>query len=132
MIAACNSTPDVSATYHADSAATAKKDTAKYGEMKMYWLVFLLKGNNRTQDSIASARIQAAHIANIERLAKEGKIVMAGPMGYDKDLRGIFIMNCKDSAEAASYIKTDSAIITGRLRFELHPWWTAKGKYEFN
>jgi hypothetical protein len=55
----------------------------------------------------------------------------AGPMGYDKDLRGIFIIDAKDSAEAASYIKTDSAIILGRLRFEVHPWWTAKGKYEF-
>ncbi len=62
----------------------------------------------------------------------EGKIIMAGPMGYDKDLRGIFIIDARDSAQAASYIKTDSAIITGRLRFELHPWWTAKGKYEFN
>jgi uncharacterized protein len=106
------------------------KDTPKY-EMKTYWLVFLLKGPNRTHDSATSARIQQAHLANIDRLNKEGKIIMAGPMGYNKDLRGIFIMDCKDSAEAASYIKTDTAIVTGRLRFEIHPWWTAKGKYEF-
>lgn len=109
----------------------AKSDTMQYGEMKQYWLTLLYKGPNRTQDSTAAERIQAAHLANIDRLAKEGKIVMAGPMGYDKDLRGIFIIDAKDSAEAASYINTDSAIITGRLRFELHPWWTAKGKYEF-
>ena len=107
------------------------KDTAKFGEMKTYWLVFLLKGPNRTHDSATSARIQQAHLANIDRLHEAGKIVMAGPMGYNKDLRGIFIMDCKDSAEAASYIKTDSAVVTGRLRFEIHPWWTAKGKYEF-
>ena len=107
------------------------KDTVKYGEMKTYWLVFLLKGPNRTHDSATSARIQQAHLANIDRLAKEGKIIMAGPMGYNKDLRGIFIMDCKDSAEAASNIKTDTAVVTGRLRFEIHPWWTAKGKYEF-
>ncbi|HEY0680113.1 MAG TPA: YciI family protein [Chitinophagaceae bacterium] len=109
----------------------AGADTTKYGPMKMYWLVFLLKGPNRVHDSATSARIQKAHIANIERLANEGKIVMAGPMGYNKDLRGIFIMNCKDSAEAASYVKTDSAIITGRMRFEIHPWYIATGKYEF-
>ena len=89
------------------------------------------KKTNGTHDSAASAQIQQAHMANIGRLHEAGKIVMAGPMGYDKDLRGIFIMDCKDSAEAASYIKTDSAVLTGRLRFEIHPWWTAKGKYEF-
>lgn len=99
--------------------------------MKQYWLAFLYKGEIRNQDSLVAAKIQTAHIANINRLAVEGKIIMAGPMGYDKDLRGIFIIDAKDSAQAASYIKTDSAIITGRLRYELHPWWTAKGKYEF-
>jgi uncharacterized protein len=107
------------------------KDTSPKYEMKQYWLTFLYKGTNRNHDSATSARIQAAHIANIERLAKEGKIIMAGPMGYNKDLRGIFIIDAKDSAQAASYVNTDSAIITGRLRFEVHPWWTAKGKYEF-
>ena len=101
--------------------------------MKQYWLVMLLKGNNRTHDKPTAQRIQDAHIANIDRLAAEGKIVMAGPMGYkyDADLRGIFIMDAQDSVTAASYVKTDSAIITGRLRFELHPWWTQTGTYTF-
>ena len=111
---------------------TAKNDTTPVYEMKQYWLTFLYKGPNRNQDSATAARIQKAHIANIERLASEGKIIMAGPMGYNRDLQGIFIINAKDSAEAASFIKTDSAVILGRLRFEVHPWWTAKGKYEFN
>ncbi|HYE54806.1 MAG TPA: YciI family protein [Chitinophagaceae bacterium] len=130
MMASCNSNPASVTVTDVDSV---KADTAKpkYGEMKKYWLVFLLRGNNRTQDTAASARIQKAHIANIERLADEGKIVMAGPMGYDRDLRGIFIMNCRDSMEAVNLVQTDSAIITGRLRFEVHPWWAAKGTYEF-
>lgn len=110
---------------------TAKVDTAQKTEMKQYWLVFLLKGPNRDQDSITGEKIQEAHIKNIHRLAGLGKIVIAGPMGYDKDLRGIFIMDCKDSLEAASYINTDTAVVTGRMRFEIHPWWTAKGKVEF-
>lgn len=114
-----------------DSIAGVAKDTAQNFEMKQYWMVFLKKGPDRSQDSISAAKIQEAHIRNIDRLAALGKIVLAGPMGYDKDLRGIFVIDAKDSAEAAGYIKTDSAILTGRLRFELHPWWTAKGKYEF-
>src|SRR5688572_18638230 len=101
--------------------------------MKQYWLVMLLKGNNRTHDKATAQRIQAAHIANIDRLAAEGKVVMAGPMGYkyDADLRGLFIMDAPDSTTAASYVKTDSAVITGRLRFEVHPWWTQTGSYTF-
>jgi uncharacterized protein len=129
MIASCNTQPDITIST-ADTSATAK-DTAKYGEMKKYWLVLLYKGNNRTHDSATAARIQEKHIANIDRLASEGKVIMAGPMGYDKDIRGIFIMDCKDSMEAVSLVQTDTAVITGRLRFEVHPWWTAKGKYEF-
>ncbi len=114
-----------------DMITVGSKDTAQKFEMKQYWMVFLKKGPNRTQDSTSAAKIQDAHMRNIGRLATLGKIVLAGPMGYDKDLRGIFVIDAKDSAEAASYINSDSAIITGRLRFELHPWWTAKGKYEF-
>jgi len=106
-------------------------DTTPVYEMKQYWLVFLYSGGVRSQDSIAAAKIQQAHMKNIERLAAEGKIIMAGPMGDNGNLRGIFIMDGKDSTEIAGHIKVDSAIVTGRLRFEIHPWWTAKGKYEF-
>ena len=133
LFSACNNESQVAHT-NPDSELAGKKDSMVYGEMKQYWLVFLKKGLNREQDSISKAKIQEAHIANIERLAAEKVIIMAGPMGYTypNDLQGIFIMDAKDSATAASYIKTDSAIITGRLIFEIHPWWTAQGKYEFN
>jgi len=108
------------------------KDTSVYtNEMKRYWLVLLQKGPNRNQDSISAEKIQAAHMANINRLAKEGKIVMAGPIGIEDDLRGIFLMNCADSTEVENFVRTDSAVITGRLIMKYYPWWTAKGKYIF-
>ena len=114
----------------AASTRVVNDTTPKY-EMKQYWLVFLLKGTNRGQDSATAANLQSGHMANIERLHREGKIIMAGPMGYNRDLRGIFIMDAKDSTEAASYVNTDPAVIAGRLRFEVHPWWAAKGTYIF-
>ena len=108
------------------------KDTSVYsGEMKRYWLVLLQKGPNRNQDSISAAKIQAAHMANINRLAKEGKLIMAGPIGIEDDLRGIFIMNCADSTEVENFVRTDSAVITGRLIMKYYPWWAGKGKYIF-
>jgi len=113
------------------NARITNLDSTPVYDMKQYWLVLLYSGNTRSQDSISAAKIQQAHMNNIERLAAEGKIIMAGPIGSKGNLRGIFIMDGKDSTEIAGHIKLDSAIVTGRLRFEIHPWWTAKGKYEF-
>lgn len=123
------------AAFARDGAAIKTKissiDPTPVYEMKRYWLVLLYRGNTKGQDTLSAAKIQKAHMNNIERLAADGKIIMAGPMGGKGDLRGIFVMDGKDSSEIAGHVKIDSAIVTGRLRFEIHPWWTAKGKYEF-
>ena len=121
----------IASSRSANSIAATIVDTTPTYEMKQYWLVLLFSGSQRSQDTATAAKIQKAHINNIERLAAEGKIIMAGPMGDKGNLRGIFIMDGKDSTEIVGHIKIDSAIVTGRLRFEIHPWWTAKGKYEF-
>jgi uncharacterized protein YciI len=114
------------------SVYNLESDTTVYSEeMKRFWLVLLKKGPNRNQDSVSRAKIQTAHLANITRLAKEGKILMAGPIGVENDLQGIFLMNCKDSTEVAQFINTDTAVITGRLKMEYYPWWSAKGKFIF-
>ncbi len=133
LVIACSNeqkSPDVSITNPGKYDIT-KDTTVTAGEMKRYWLVLLQKGPNRTQDSISAEKIQAAHMANINRLAKEGKLVMAGPIGVEDDLRGIFLMNCTDSTEVENFVKTDSAVMTGRLIMKYYPWWTMKGKYIF-
>jgi len=106
-------------------ANKAVSDTPKV-EMKKYWMVFLKRGPHRNQSTADAARIQDKHMANINRLAASGKLMVAGPFGDDGDLRGIFILDCADSAEAADIVRTDTAVITGRLAFEIKPWWTAK------
>ncbi len=51
------------------------------------------------QDSIFKG-----HMANINKLAAEGKLVVAGPLGKnDKNYRGIFIFDV-DNVEAAKAI----------------------------
>ncbi len=103
-----------------------EKEKPKY-EMKIYQMVFLYKGSNRGQDSVEVMRIQEAHLANIQRLADEGKLIVAGPFLDDKDLRGIFVFDSESEAEVKELVETDLAIITGRLRYEIRPWMTAKG-----
>src|SRR5215510_11229080 len=120
---ACNNkaTPDTGKGKPAEQYDINKDSTVSAGEMKRYWLVLLQKGPNRKQDSLSAEKIQAAHMANINRLAKEGKLIMAGPIGVDDDLRGIFLMNCADSNEVQNFVKTDSAVITGRLIMKYYP-----------
>ncbi len=90
------------------------------------WFVMLVKGNNRTQDSVTAAKIQEGHLANIGKLAKEGKIIAAGPFLDDTNWRGIFIMKCRDQKECEELLKSDPAVATGRLGYEIHPWMTGK------
>jgi uncharacterized protein YciI len=125
IIAAANNKP------LPNTITTKAKDSTPTAQMKQYWLVLLKAGPNRNHTKVDSDQIQAAHMATISRFHEQGKIIMAGPMGNEQDLRGLFIMNGKDSSEIASLVATDSAVITGLLRFEVHPWWTVKGKYEF-
>ncbi len=103
-----------------------QKDTVKH-VMKQYYFVMLLKGNNRTQDSTTAAQIQKAHLENISRLTKEGKIIVAGPFGDDGNWRGIFIFDAASKEEVAQLLQTDEAIKSGRLAYEIHPWWTQTG-----
>lgn len=101
-------------------------DTVKH-EMKQYYFVMLSKGNNRSQDSATVQQIQKAHLENIGRLSKEGKIIVAGPFGDDGNWRGIFIFDVATKEEVEQLLKTDMAISSGRLAYEIHPWWTQTG-----
>lgn len=113
------------------SAAQAQEEDSKPAgkkyEMKQYWMVFLKRGPNRDQDSATATMLQKGHLENIGRLANEGKILVAGPFGDDGEVRGIFIMDCRNREEADSLCATDPAVKAGRLAVDIRPWWTAKG-----
>ena len=97
--------------------------------MKQYYFVLLTKGARRGEitDTARINELQRGHMANIERLAKEGKIIVTGPFGDDGNWRGIFIFDCETQEEVEKLLQTDPAIAAGRMAYERHPWWTAKG-----
>lgn len=100
-------------------------------QIRKYWFVMLLKGANRTQDSATAANIQKEHLANIGRLYNEGKIKVAGPFGDRGEWLGIFIFDCETKEEVEKLLKTDAAISSGRLAYDLRPWYTAPiGSFE--
>lgn len=97
-------------------------------EMKQYFFVMLTRGDRRDEitDTTVINNIQEKHLANINRLAEMGKILVAGPFGDETNWRGIFIFDCETQEEVENLLNTDPAIISGRLAYEIHPWWTAK------
>lgn len=98
--------------------------------MKQYYFVMLTKGDkrNETVDTAYLNKLQRLHLANIDRLANEGKILVAGPFGDDGNWRGIFIFDCEQQSEVEHLLQTDPMIAAGWLGYEIHPWWTAKNE----
>lgn len=95
----------------------------EYG-MKMYTLVILKTGENKTTDKAKIDSAFKGHMANIGKLAANRKLVVAGPMGKnDKGYRGIFIFNVKTVAEAQDLLKGDPAVQSGILATEIYPWY---------
>lgn len=115
------------ATY---DAALAQKLKADDIGMKKYVMAFLKRGPNRAKDAEEAKKIQAGHMANINRMAQSGKLVVAGPFLDNGDLRGIYIFNVESVAEAEELTKTDPAIQAGTLAMELHPWYGSAAMQE--
>jgi uncharacterized protein len=93
------------------------------GMAKVY-LVLLKKGPAWTAEKTdATKAIQAGHMANIERLWKEKKLIVAGPGGDDGDMRGVFVFDTDSLDEAKALAASDPAVKAGRLAPEFHSWW---------
>jgi uncharacterized protein YciI len=96
--------------------------------LKQYYFVMLVRGENANAiDSLSLVKIQEGHMANINKMAESGKLQIAGPFGDDGNWRGIFIFDVATEEEVIELLKDDPAIQTGRLAYEIHPWWTLPG-----
>ncbi len=95
----------------------------EYG-MKKYVFCLLKSGTNTTVSKEESKKLFEGHMANIGKLAKEGKLVVAGPfMKNDRNYRGIYVFNVETVEEAKKLVETDPAIKANLLEAELTPWY---------
>lgn len=100
--------------------------------MKKYVMAFLKSGSVKLTDSTERKNLQMAHMKNIQRMANEGKLIIAGPFLDDQEIRGIYIFNVETIEEAKVLTETDPAIIAGSLVMELHPWYGSAALMEIN
>jgi uncharacterized protein YciI len=105
-----------------DAGLAEELGADEYG-MRRYVMALLKAGPNRDQDEETADELQNAHMANIQRLAEEGQLILAGPFLDNGELRGIYVFDVTTVEEAATLTQTDPAIQAGRLEMELHPWY---------
>lgn len=95
--------------------------------MQQYFLAFLKRGANRTQNKAEADSLQTLHMAHLGRMYEEGYADISGPFGDDGEIRGITIYNVPTQKIADSLANLDPMVKSGRLKIEIHPWWAAKG-----
>jgi uncharacterized protein YciI len=64
-------------------------------------------------------------MANIQRLADAGKLVVAGPFGGKSDWRGMFVFAVSTQEEAEQLVATDPVIKSGEMVAEYHPLYSS-------
>ncbi len=108
-------------------AQQEEKESEEF-KLKQYYFVMLVRGPNANAiDSLSLVKIQEGHMANINKMAESGKLQIAGPFGDDGNWRGIFIFDVATEEEVKELLKDDPAFQSGRLAYEIHPWWTMPG-----
>ncbi len=104
--------------------ALAKRVGADARGMRPYVLVVLKTGPTRTADGEARKALFAGHFANMERLAKDGHLVLAGPFTDDPDgWRGLFLLAVEDLDSARRLAETDPVLQSGEMVAEYHRWY---------
>ena len=109
----------------------AKSLNADERGMKKYVFCLLKSGTNTTASKEETQKLFEGHMANINKLAKEGKLVVAGPfMKNDRNYRGIYVFNVETIEEAKTLVATDPAIQAKLLEAELTPWYATAALQE--
>ena len=118
---AAEPTPVASASPHASGPPM---------EFDSFFLVLLVRPPNAPEMPKAELdKLQEGHMANMRRLADEGKLFKAGPTEdfSGRNVRGIFILKADSLDQAKEWVATDPSVKAGRLAPEFMKWFVQKG-----
>lgn len=111
--------------------ALAKRLGADERGMKPYVLVILKTGPKADLPKAELETLFKGHMANIKRMAAEGKLLVAGPLAENaKHYEGIFVFNIAKAEDAEPLLKSDPAISAGALAYEIYGWYGSAAMME--
>jgi uncharacterized protein YciI len=105
-------------------ALAACADSAAKKPAGEYVLVLLKSGTNTGLSKEESQQVFAGHFANMQRLAGERELLVAGPFSSpkrDPELRGLFVIDEATVDAAEKLAATDPTIVAKVMRLESHP-----------
>jgi len=106
-----------------DSLLAKKVGVDDYG-MKQYVLVILTTGPSAITDKKIVDSLFKGHMANMGVLAKDSRLVVAGPFGKnDMKYRGLFVFNTGSIEDAKAWVATDPAVKSGLLDAVYVKWY---------
>jgi hypothetical protein len=104
-------------------AEEKRKNPQSKDEMVTYQMALLSRKAGTNLGDAAGKKREAY----IEELSRTGKLVAAGPFEGNGPLVEILILHNGPPEETAALVANHPGVKAGRLAFEIHPWWTAKG-----
>lgn len=113
----------VSAQKAAYDSTLAKRLKADDYGMKTYVFVMLKAGSNTSTDQAARSKAFEGHMKNIQKMAADGVLAVAGPFDNGGNYRGVFILNVGTIEEAKKLLEGDAAIKEKYLEPELILWY---------
>lgn len=114
-----------------DAALARQLGADDYG-MRHYVLVLLRTGPHPVAEGPAREAMFKGHMANLQRLAKAGKLVLAGPLDGKNGLRGMFVFAVEDIDEARKLVATDPVITHGEMLAEFHAYYGSAALMQVN
>jgi len=125
------SADDASNNYDENLAQQLGAD--EYG-MHSYVFVILNTGPNDATitDKEKRKTIFSGHFSNIGKLAKEGKLVLAGPFIEGGNKRGMYIFNVSKIEDAKKLVESDPAVVAGIFTAEYTKYYGSAGLMKVN
>ena len=84
----------------------------------------LLKRGPKALPDWESSDLRKRHREYAYSLLDADKVMIAGPIKDDPELRGIYIFRTKSADEARGWVMADPAVAAGHFTVEMHPWWS--------
>lgn len=102
-----------------------------YG-MKNYFFVLLKTGPSKIEDKKIRDSLFNGHMKNINKLAEEKKLIIAGPfLKNDLNYRGLFIFDVNSIDEVKKYLNDDPTIKEKIFDIEIVPWYGSAALKEY-
>lgn len=127
LLGACASQPAPAA------APSEPQPPASEFRMRNYYVVVLRRGPSWTPERTPEVQaLFAGHMAHLQRMAADGKMVLAGPFDAPKEggigtPAGLCIYAVETREEAERLAGEDPAVQAGRLTVEALPWYGPDG-----